>query len=151
MVAAVSRQCDNLVPFVRNIRLWNGNNWITIATMELSGHQNCCTVGFQSDKKLQKNIPTAWAVGLWGGVCSQRQSRFERATRSLATFAHTAHLLCSLCFDTLALLRSLCFLTPFTGLLSHFAHSVVGQLKFLNMCPRCKRVVTQEETRCCFH
>ena len=43
-------------------------------------------------------------------------------------------------------LRSLCSLTPFMGLLNHFAHSLVGQLKFLNMCSRYKRV-SQEQTR----
>ena len=30
--------------------------------------------------------------------------------------------------------------------LTHFAHSLVGRLKFLNMCSRCKRV-QREETR----
>ena len=51
-------------------------------------------------------------------------------------------------FATLAcllacLLRSL---APFTGSLTHFAHSLMGQLKFLNMCSHCKRV-SQEQTR----
>ena len=51
-------------------------------------------------------------------------------------------------FATLAcllacLLRSL---APFTGSLTHFAHSLMGQLKFLNMCSRCKCVL-QEQTR----
>ena len=41
-----------------------------------------------------------------------------------------------------AALRSL---APFTGSLTHFAHSLVGQLKILNMCSRCKRV-SQEQT-----
>ena len=50
-------------------------------------------------------------------------------------------------FATLAcllacLLRSL---APFTGSLTHFAHSLMGQLKFLNMCSHCKRV-SQEQT-----
>ena len=36
-----------------------------------------------------------------------------------------------------ALLCSLRLLAPFTGLLTHFTHSLVGQLKFLNMCSLC--------------
>ena len=49
-----------------------------------------------------------------------RQSRFERATRSLATFVHSH--------------RSLRSLAP--QRYAHFAHSLVEQLKFLNMCSR---------------
>ena len=48
--------------------------------------------------------------------------------RSLRSFARTAH------SASLRLLRSL---TLFTGLLTHFAHSLMGEL---NMCSRCKRV-----------
>ena len=33
------------------------------------------------------------------------------------------------------------------GLLTHFAHSLVGRLKFLNMCSRCYRV-SRVQTRC---
>ena len=39
-----------------------------------------------------------------------------------------------------ASLRSICSLTPFTGSLTHFAHSLMRQLKFLNMCSCCKLV-----------
>ena len=39
-----------------------------------------------------------------------------------------------------ASLRLLHLLAPFTGSLTHFAHSLVGQLKFVNMCSRWKRV-----------
>ena len=49
-------------------------------------------------------------------------------------------------FATLACL--LCSLAPFTGSLTHFAHSLMGQLKFLNMCSHCRRV-SQEQTRFC--
>ena len=46
-----------------------------------------------------------------------------RSLCSLARNAHSAHWLCSaqLCFS-----RSLCSLAPFTGSLTHFAHSFVG-------------------------
>merc|ERR1712105_199874 len=40
-------------------------------------------------------------------------------------------------FATLALLCSLFLLAPITGLLIHFAHSLVGQLKIMNMCLCC--------------
>ena len=43
-------------------------------------------------------------------------------------------------------LRSLRSLAPFTGSLTHFAHSLVGQLKILNMCSRYYRV-SREGTR----
>ena len=82
----------------------------------------------------------------YGGVSSQRQPRFERATRSLATFVRSHRSLRSLAPQRSALLRSLRSLTPFTGSLTHFAHSLVGQLKFLNMCSHCY-CVSQEETR----
>ena len=52
--------------------------------------------------------------------------------RSPHLFARSAH---SLCKPPLIRL-----LAPFTGSLTHFAHSLVGQLKFLNMCSRCYRV-----------
>ena len=54
------------------------------------------------------------------------QSRFERATRSLATFVRSHR---SLAPQRSASLRSLHLLAPFTGSLTHFAHSLVGQLK----------------------
>ena len=75
-----------------------------------------------------------------GDVSSQRQPRFERATRSLATFVRSHRSLRSLATQRSASLRSLRSLAPFTGSLTHFAHSLVGQLKFLNMCSRCYRV-----------
>ena len=81
-----------------------------------------------------------------GGVSSQRRSRFERATRSLATFVRSHRSLRSLAPQRSASLRSLRSLAPFTGSLTHFAHSLVGQLKFLNMCSRCYRV-SREQTR----
>ena len=48
-----------------------------------------------------------------------------RLLRSFARTAHSAHLLRS---------ALLCLLTPFTGSLTHSTHSLVGQLKFMNMC-----------------
>ena len=71
------------------------------------------------------------------GVSSQRQSRFERATRSLATFVRSHNSLCSLTPQRYAFLHSLHSLTPFQGLLTNFTHSLVEQLKFLNICSRC--------------
>ena len=74
---------------------------------------------------------------------------FKPATRSLATFVRSLAPLTPLTRYTalrFAVLRSLCLLAPFTGSLTHFAHSLVGQLKFLNMCSRCKRV-SKEQTR----
>ena len=65
-----------------------------------------------------------------------------RSLRSFALTAHAAHSLRS-AFQRSASLRSL---APFTGSLTHFAHSLVGQLKFLNMCSCFKRV-SQEQTR----
>ena len=47
-------------------------------------------------------------LSFWGGVSSQRRSRFKRATRSLSTFVRTAQSLCSASLATLAhSLRSL--------------------------------------------
>ena len=68
-----------------------------------------------------------------------------RSLRSFARTAHSAHSLRSAPlryarFATLASLCSLRSLAPFTGSLTHFAHSLVGQLKFMNMCSRWKRV-----------
>ena len=77
-----------------------------------------------------------------GDVSSQRQSRFQRATRLLAMLTCSA----ALCFATLASLCSLRYarfarsLAPFTGSLTHFAHSL------LIMCSRCKRI-QWEQTR----
>ena len=62
-----------------------------------------------------------------GGVSNQRESRFERATRSLATFVRSHSSLRSLASQRSASLRSLHSLAPFTGLLTHFAHSLVGR------------------------
>ena len=81
-----------------------------------------------------------------GGVSSHKQSRFEPATRSLATFVRSHRSLRSLAPQRSASLRSLRLLAPFTGSLTHFAHSLVGRLKFLNMCSRCDRV-SQKQTR----
>ena len=65
-----------------------------------------------------------------------------RSLRSFARTAHSAHLLRK-GFALLCLLR---LLAPFMGLLTHFAHSLVGQLKFLKMCSYCHRV-SREQTR----
>ena len=73
-----------------------------------------------------------------GGVSSQRRSRFERATWLLATFVRSHRSLHSLAPQRYA---------PFTGSLTHFAHSLVGQLKIVNMCSRCYRV-SWVQTRC---
>ena len=53
-----------------------------------------------------------------------------RLLRSFARTAHSAHSLS---------IAPLCY-ALFTGSLTHFAHSLVGWLKFLNMCSYCKRV-----------
>ena len=66
-------------------------------------------------------------------------------SRLLRLFARTAHSAHSLKKYS-ASLRSLRSLTSFMGLLNHFAHSVVGQLKFLNMSSHCYRV-SREQTR----
>ena len=58
--------------------------------------------------------------------------------------ARNVHFLAPL--TLLAVLRLLCLLAPFTGSLTHFAHSLVGQLKFSNMCSHRYRV-SQEQTR----
>ena len=79
-----------------------------------------------------------------GGVSSQRRSRFETATWSLATFVRSHHSLRSLAPQRSASFRLLRSLAPFMGSLTHFAHSLV--LKFLNMCSRCYRV-SREQTR----
>ena len=92
------------------------------------------------------HTPTATPHHDWEFVSSQRQSRFERATRSLATFVRSHRSLRSLAPQRSASLRSLRSLAPFTGSLTHFAHSLVGQLKFLDMCSRCYRV-PREKTR----
>ena len=80
------------------------------------------------------------------GPVSSRDNRvlkgpLGRSLRSFARTAHSAHSLRSAplryaCFATLASLRSLRLLAPFTGLLTHFAHSLVGQWKFMNLCSR---------------
>ena len=74
---------------------------------------------------------------IYGGVSSHRQSRFEPATRLLATFVRSHHSLRSLAPQRSA---------PFTSSLTHFAHSFVGWLKFLNISSRCNRV-QRGETR----
>ena len=74
------------------------------------------------------------------------QSRFERATRSVATFVRSHRSLRSLAPQRSALLHSLCSLAPFTGSLTHFAPSLVGWLKFMLLCSHCNRV-TREQTR----
>ena len=81
-----------------------------------------------------------------GGFSSQRQPRFERATRSLATFVRSHRSLRSLAPKRSALLRSLHSLTLFTCSLTHFAHSLAGRLKLLNMCSRWDRV-QRDQTR----
>ena len=66
-------------------------------------------------------------------ACFQsRQSRLERATRSLAMFVCSHRSLRSI-----APLCSLRSLALFTGSLTHFAHSVVEKLKFMNIYSCC--------------
>ena len=59
--------------------------------------------------------------------------------RSLRSFARTAH-------STHSLRSTPLRYAPFTGSLTHFAHSLVRQLKFLNMCS-CFDRVAREQTR----
>ena len=61
-------------------------------------------------------------------------------------FVRSHRLLHSITPQHSALLHSLCLLATFMGSLTHFAHSLVGQLKILNMCSHCERV-SQEQTR----
>ena len=68
-----------------------------------------------------------------------RQSRFKRATRSVATFVRSHRSLRSLAPQRSASLRSLRSLAPFTGSLTHFAPSLVGRLLFMNLCSRWNR------------
>ena len=82
----------------------------------------------------------------WGGVSSQRWSRFRRATLSLATFICSHPSLRPLALQRSTLLCSLRSLALFKGSLIHFIHSLVGQLKFLNICSHCYRV-SREQTR----
>ena len=77
------------------------------------------------------------------GPVSTRNNRvlkgpLGRSLRSFARTAHSAHSAHSLrsAPSCSALLRSLCSLAPFMGSLTHFAHSLVGQLKFMKMCSR---------------
>ena len=81
------------------------------------------------------------------GSVSTRDNRVLKGPlgRSLRSFAHTAHSLCSTPLHSTSL-RSLCSLAPFMGLLTHFAHSLVGQLKFMNMCS-CRKRVQWEQTQ----
>ena len=82
----------------------------------------------------------SWKIAVSGRVSSHRQACFEQATRSLATFVRSHHSLSLHCPAPLHLF------TPFTGSLTHFAHSLVGQLKILNMRSRCYGV-SREGTR----
>ena len=91
--------------------------------MDKSKREKKCTLGQGQCCKLVK-----------GGVSSHRQSCFEPAIRSLATFVRSHRLLRSLTPQCSALLHSLRSLAPFTGSLTHFTHSLVGQLKLLNRC-----------------
>ena len=68
------------------------------------------------------------SVTLWACFYSW-QSRFERATWSVATFVR--------------LHRSLRSLAPL-ALLAHFTHSLVGQLKLMNLCSRWNRDQREE-------
>ena len=82
----------------------------------------------------------SWKIAVSGRVSSHRQACFEQATRSLATFVRSHHSLSLHCPAPLHLF------TPFTGSLTHFAHSLVRWLKFINMCSHCNRV-QWEQTR----
>ena len=84
-------------------------------------------IGWQDDSSQQLHILAL------EGVSSHRQSRFEQATRSLTPFVRSHRSLRSLAPQRSASLRSL---APFTGSLTHFAHSLMGQLKYMNLCSR---------------
>ena len=58
---------------------------------------------------------------------------FKKATWSLATFIRLHCSFRSLALQHSALLPWLCLLFPFKGWLTHFAHSHVRLMKFLNM------------------
>ena len=108
-----------------------GHPWT--AWMSLVLHQWFCRI--RANDVLRRDW--MWACFyLW-------QSRFERATRLLATFVRSHR---SLTPQRSASLRSLRSLAPFTGSLTHFAHSLVGQLKFMNMCS-CWNRVQREQSR----
>jgi len=71
-----------------------------------------------------------YTTSIDNGLVSTRDNRvfngsLGRSLRSFAQTAHSAHSLCS---------------APFTGSLTHFAHSLVGQLKFMNLCSCWNRV-----------
>ena len=94
-------------------------------------------IPFSADKDfhLQHMIPNSTDINLWLRACFYSwQSRFERATRSLATFARLHRPLRSLAPQRSTSLCSLRSLALFTGSLTHFAHSLVRRLKFMNMC-----------------
>ena len=80
-------------------------------------------IGYQTDADVQELIKE------YPGkvVSSHRQLRFERATRLLAMFVRSHRSLRSLAPQHFASLRSLRSLAPFTGSLTHFAHSLMGQ------------------------
>ena len=73
---------------------------------------------------------------------------FSRVVRSFACNAHSPHSLyrASLCYTRFSLVHSLFSLALFKGSLTHFAHTLVGQWKIMNMRTRCKRV-WREQTR----
>ena len=76
-----------------------------------------------------------------GRVSSRRQPRFERATRSLATFVCSHRSLRSLAPQRAASLRSLCSLALFMGSLTHFARFFVGWLELMHIDDNKKRVL----------
>ena len=64
---------------------------------------------------------------------------FLVVTITFLTGHSVARYVCSLAPLT-PLTRSASLRAPFTGSLTHFAHFLVGELKFLNMCSRCYRL-----------
>ena len=91
---------------------------------------------------LKKNEKCIWQKDT-EGVFLVRHNRVLNMPlgRLLCSFAHTAHSAYLLHSAPLRYARFACLLALFTGSLTHFAHSLVGQLKFLNMCSRCYRVL----------
>ena len=117
-------------------------NW-TRVVLVLIPVQNLAWNGFPRGKSFQKmtqqiclevrHVPCLFSKGafLVTGNCVFN-GPLGRSLLSFARTTHSAHSLCSAPLRS-ASLRSLCSLAPFTGSLTHFAHSLVRQLKFLNI------------------
>merc|ERR1719334_1293785 len=96
----------------------------------MTGLSSCALkrININGNERIQRHTTT-----IDNGLVSTRDNRVFNGSlgRSLRSSARSAHSLCS---------------APFTGSLTHFAHSLVGQLKFVNLCSRCYRV-SREQTR----